>query len=279
MPINYAAYCPALGAGDFIRLHPSIVRRDTGIHDTVADIDHAFAPSSYQALYLLAQGTTVSSLYVPTIGLTHEEVTELLGFCNRIGALTLRRAVCDVPHTLVNSLRSASIGVFHPALTHRYPASLQGVAIGALKACRILLLASFVVAMLLFFAYGSSLTRMLELYGYCMFTFMGSILVHEYGHMYVLRKQQTTCSVLQSGNRIAVLHAAHRNSKRASFAGPAAGCLFACLFLSAATAMRALPEAFYAAAVGLLHCINLLPFYADGKSLQHAKRTQKGGSL
>ncbi len=253
---------------------------DATVQDEIIEVQHELHRSAARVLADLAKGQSVGRLYAEHSPLETAQITEILGFCNQIGALTVARKPRKTAAIFFHHVQDFLIGVTHASLSQRYSANFVGVIRAVTVACRGIILTGLITGILSGFAFTTSLATITRIYLFCCLTFVGSMVAHEYAHIRVLRHYGIRAVVLRQRSHVKVLHRAHgTHDMVVALAGPLAGCASA-VIAWLATAFFSVPYAnIVTLLIASLHCISLLPFYADGKSLKQYKRTQKGGLL
>lgn len=271
MSLDRTADCPLFAQDDIVRLHSSIRCVGTTLTDKATATEHVFHRSAQPTLTTLSHGTTVAQLYrAGTIQPVH--VTEILGLCNVIGALEIDRSMSSSIGLSIKRWRSFLFGIVYTSSARRYKANLSGICIATFRACQLLSIASLAVGVLVAVTMQRELSTIVSSYLWCLCIFIGSIIVHEYGHVYMLGRNNIAAVVLQRKNTIVLLHAKAENETWIALAGPLAGCVFLAVCWLAFSSLHIAYATQIVVCIALAHCLSLTPFYADGKSLPYYQR-------
>lgn len=275
MSLGYVADCPLLAQDDIIRLHSSVRHANATLTDETTDITHVFHRTARPTLTALSHGTTVAQLYEHPGTLQPTQITELLGFCNIMGALEIYRSRSSRAKLLLAYWQNFFMGITHASQTRRYQANLPGIYIAVVRACQPLIAASVAVSVLAGIAVQSKVSTVLTVCLWCLLMFVGSIIAHEYGHVRALRRSGVAAVVLQRKSHILLLHAKASNETVVALAGPISGCIFVAICWLGLSLMQVAYITPVAFCIALTHCLSLTPFYADGKSLPYYQRLSR----
>jgi len=277
------AQCPLLLQSDMIRLHRTLQIENIAIVDAVLGATHQALPTAVPLLQLLKRGTTYRELLLAAhrSGCSTAQLRELLGFLQISGGIERYRQLHTWPEAILYSIRAACIGIREPALAHRYKATPIRLLLSILSATRSVILLSAILALALSVASQWDTNLSAYTYAYALSLFIGSIYVHEAGHLIVLQRYRTPTVMIRQGLRIGLLHQKLDAQKELciSFVGPIAGSI-ACLAIAAICYgfdIRIFTG--IALAIGCVHLCSLLPWYGDGKSVRAARREKRSASL
>lgn len=271
MSLGYVADCPLLAQDDVVRLHNSVRHANATLTDGITGITHVFHHIAQPTLTALSHGTTVAQLYECRT-LQPTQITELLGFCNVVGALEIYRSRSSRAKLLLTYWQNFFMGITHASHTRRYQANLPGICMSVVRACQTLIVASVVVGGLAGIAVQSKVSTIITVCLWCLLTFVGSIIAHEYGHVRALQRSGVATVVLQRKSNIRLLHAKASNETVVALAGSISGCIFVAICWLGFSLMQVAYITPIAACIVLTHCLSLTPFYADGKSLPYYQR-------
>lgn len=102
-----------------------------------------------------------------------------------------------------------------------------------------------------------------------------STIAHEMAHMYLMRRSNIPCCIVQRGLRVGVLHASmtYRHELVSAISGPVAGMLTAIMLGAAGSFVCQNGQLLLIGlALVVFHCLSLLPLYGDGKVICKARR-------
>lgn len=268
------AQCPLLLQSDMIRLHHTLQITNIAVVDTVLGVTHQALPTAVPLLQILKRGTTYRELLLIAHrnGCSTAQLRELIGFLQISGGIERYRQLHTWPEAILSSIRSGCMGLRDSALAHRYKASPIGLLLSVITATQSVSLLGAVVMVLLSELQQWNGSFCAYVYAYSLSLFIGSIYVHEVGHLIVLRKYRAPAVIVRQGFRIGILHQRLSAQKelRIGFTGPISGILTC---LTSAVICAIFGERLFAGislTIACLHLCALLPWYGDGKSIRIA---------
>ncbi|HJQ07882.1 MAG TPA: hypothetical protein VJ836_00190 [Candidatus Saccharimonadales bacterium] len=280
MPIDrhISAACPFLLESDVLSLSSAFRLSGTKLCDSRTGIAHRLRAPGEQIVQAIVSGNAVHR--VRTIALQqhirNEQLTELLGFLNIIGALERQRSWWRYMLAWDLRLRDALLGIRYAPFSWRRQASLLAVGGGVIRASRPVILSIGLVTGL---AAAGGLVHLASVIGLAAFgtsTFVISLLAHEMAHVVIIQRYGEAADVLQRGMRLGIIH--RRLNRKAelcsALAGPITGIAYCCMW--AASAYWYTPwAAIVCLLVAAFHCSSWLPWYGDGQTIREALGSKK----
>ncbi|HEX6258963.1 MAG TPA: hypothetical protein VFZ48_05785 [Candidatus Saccharimonadales bacterium] len=266
-------------AEDRLQLHPQFRIYNHTIVDSLLGAQHHLSPKGYRLGKQLEQGTTYKDLLATSdrAAIRQSELTELLGFLNKQGALIRKRSLPTTIKTQGKVIAGALLGVRYEPVSRRSPASPLGLTVAVLRVCRVPAFLSIALGVLLTTGMASPPGHTWATIGAGLSIFLLSIGLHELCHILIARAQTKQTAIVQNGMRIGIVHPVLPNPLElySAIAGPLAGAAFA-LMAGAITSMFSpyvLPT--ICALVCCLHLCGLLPWYSDGSTMATVLKRRK----
>lgn len=266
--------CPLLTETDTLLLSAHFMVKGRELYDTTVQASHGLQPHATNILKVLKGGITYGDLLKlgEQLRIDHSALQELLGFLNTIGALQRKRNWQGAVQAFRMYCTHALIGIVHTGLSYRTKANTKGLAIGILRAITPVILATGVVAGLAGAA-GLAPPALIGIQALSWISLLySSILIHELGHVLVLKRYGVTTHILQRGFRLGLIHTRSNpiTEIHSLIAGPLCGILLCGSAVIAGLHGDVLPLTWAGIAGMACHMLSLLPLYGDGQSLQKA---------
>jgi hypothetical protein len=270
---------PLLFEDDVISLSRDFALSGTAIQDIPLGVTHRVRPSATALLFALHDGTTYRTLLrlARMQKISDSQLSELMGFLNMIGALERRRGTYAIVKGIGVKAHHALLGVYYTPLAWRQPATPFMVALGVIRAIRIVGIGACAVGAA---AIGSRLApasyvAILTLFGLCLLAF--TLFIHELVHVRATDRRYVQPRVLQIGFRLGVIHRKLTPQREvlSAVGGPVAGSLCGCAFSLLAYALHAYEYSAIGMLIVLIHFLSLTPWYGDGASLYKALQERK----
>lgn len=257
-------------------LYPRIRLQDQTLQDVRVNASHKVRTMEGMALlHALREGISYHALQELSVNLSIEErqLHELIGFLNSIGCLQRKRFYTRKPVAWVIQLRHFLLGIHYSQCSYRQAVRLNALVTAVLRATTPVFLASGVVAGLWWIADFNTPSLILNL-GYCIFTFLVTVILHELAHSIVLHLFSVRADILQLGMKLRIIHtpAGRLPEIVSALAGPLLGMISSLAGVYLALQLNLLFAALGTLVIGSFHCISLLPWYGDGHSLFKALR-------
>jgi hypothetical protein len=266
----FVAHCPLLLETDWLRLAPYLSLRDRQLADITVGAYHGLGGSAMSLLTSLAQGVQYGQLQelAHRTSVSDMQLQELLGFLNHVGGLERKRKVTACMQASWRMVSYLLLGITFSPLSHRYPCKIQYLIKASLRATTPVILAAGVVAGL-DVAAGLLSPRSVHGIATCLLIFVGSIVLHETGHYWVIARKKKDVNVLQHGPRISLIHQklSPLSEINSALAGPGVA-LGLCLAAWLMGLRLGQPVVAYGSlTIAALHVLSLVPLYGDGASL------------
>lgn len=278
--IQFTDSCPFLVESDLLSLSPEFMLRSSQLYDISLETSHRLSPDAIRLLRKLRGGARLSELQRTALrlGLNDEQLYEILGFLNLVGALQRSpRANKVTLQCLISRLRLRLIGIHYAPFSWRRPATHWSLLIGLVFACRPLMVVLAVTST--FFMTAGLLPIPDVLIGAVgsLLIFIGSMYLHELAHLSVIRRFTSQGAVLRSGMRFGLIHPTLSPIQEiyAAVSGPFVGALTCAVVAGIAGVFGQAGLGAIAMATCLIHTLSLLPWYGDGRSLKLARQRSK----
>lgn len=281
MPLNphLSRTCPYLREDDHLWLSPDIKPRRHGLYDAPFSLTHRLDPQAQPLMAALQAGCSFGTLerVAASQQISPEQLTELVGFLNVIGALHRERPPLAQLHSWAHQLKYAVLGIRYAPLSWRAPYRAVTLCFGLLRASKSVIVLSSIVAIMIGAAGFWTYELVVATYAVALSTFLSSLVVHELGHAFVIGRHKAACVLMQQGRRFGLLHGTlpPAAEMRSAIAGPAAGLVF-CFLIS--LALLSLEPLWSGAAlvIGIFHLGSFLPWSGDAVSLRRGWQRKRG---
>lgn len=249
------------------------------LQDTVVQATHQIQPGGTALLSMLHEGASFAQLQAKAYSLAIErsQVIELLGFLNLVGGLQQQRTCKSAIKIWCTRLKHFLLGVMYPPLSSRSEATGKHISIGITLACRSVIAAGLALGLLIGAANLLPMRSALGMTAFGLLTFVGSMVLHEFTHLLVIKQEIATVDILRRGLRIGLIHRETTNmiAIASSLAGPAAGMAYCGCLALAAHLLQAPLCSILALIAASFHLWALLPWFGDGSSLYKAIKRRK----
>ena len=154
----------------------------------------------------------------------------------------------------------------YPPLSSRSEATGKHISIGITLACRSVIAAGLALGLLIGAANLLPMRSALGMTAFGLLTFVGSMVLHEFTHLLVIKQEIATVDILRRGLRIGLIHRETTNmiAIASSLAGPAAGMAYCGCLALAAHLLQAPLCSILALIAASFHLWALLPWFGDG---------------
>jgi hypothetical protein len=219
-------------------------------------------------------------LYMLDEQLSPDEITEIIFFLNRIGALNVERSPSGKLRSLTLKVRNLLLGSRPAVLARRTPASVSGIITSAL----ILVIPLVFISVLLMFIMSASGFSSFDSAFYYTVSFIVlvwlSTAAHEIAHYVYARNGNPM--IFRRGLKIAILHQELSQSRNllSAVSGPLAGVGLSLLIGVGMSGVVGSQVIWLTGClVALFHLFNLFPLYSDGRVALTSVRRRLGGGL